>query len=172
MNEISFIKSSDRGDCSAHSARMQHIRELVPLLQAEADESERLTHLTDKASNAMRDAGLFHLLMPRELGGAQVSFVEAIEATELIAWADGAAGWYILVGNVISASMGAYLPDAGAAEIYGSRPYTMSAGQGVPSITQITRIVAVFLWKMARWCSTQMVRQKRLSLTSPCPKSN
>jgi indole-3-acetate monooxygenase len=132
MNAFSSIKSSNKSDDNAHAARMQHIRELLPLLEAEADQGEALTHLTDKASNTMRDAGLFHLLMPRELGGEEVSFVEAIEATELIAWADGAAGWYILVGNVISASMGAYLPDAGAAEIYGSRPYTMSAGQGVP----------------------------------------
>lgn len=132
MNGNAFSMASQARVHDAQAERMQTIRKLVPLLQAEAAEAEALTHLTDKAANAMRDAGLFHMLMPAELGGGEVSFVEAIEATELIAWADGSSGWYALVGNVISASMGAYLPDRGAAEIYGARPYAMSAGQGVP----------------------------------------
>jgi indole-3-acetate monooxygenase len=115
-----------------HAQRMQFIRNLLPSLEAQSKEAESLTHLTDKAVGAMRDAGLFHMLLPKVLGGAQATFIEAIEATELISWADGSSGWYVMVGNVISASMGAYLPEQGAREIYGKRPYTMAAGQGVP----------------------------------------
>ncbi len=119
--------------------RMQAAMSLIPLIEAEADEAERINHLTDKTVSALREQGFFHLLLPRELGGPQLSYVDAMEITELMAWADGSAGWYVMVAGAIAASMGAYLPDEGAKEVYGSNPFTMAAGQGVPR-GQATRV--------------------------------
>jgi indole-3-acetate monooxygenase len=112
--------------------RLNQARNLIPLIEAEADEGERLTHLTDKAVDAMLSAGMLHMLQPKELGGAQLSYVDGLEVTELISWADGSAGWYVHVLNVVAAALGAYLPDKGAQRIYGDRRLTIAAGQGVP----------------------------------------
>ncbi|PQA85905.1 acyl-CoA dehydrogenase family protein [Hyphococcus luteus] len=105
---------------------------LRPLIEAEADEAERLTHLTDKTVEALQAAGLYTMLLPKELGGEQVSFSDAIRIIEDIAYADGSAGWCTMVAGVASSSVGAFIPDAGAEQIYGDGPKRIVAGQGVP----------------------------------------
>jgi indole-3-acetate monooxygenase len=129
-NTIETLKPNVRS--MSQPDRLHAARNLIPLIEAEADESEKLTHLTDKAVHALLSAGLFHMLQPRELGGPQLSYVDAMEVTELISWADGSAGWYVHVLNVVAASLGAYLPDKGAQRIYGDQRLTIAAGQGVP----------------------------------------
>ena len=116
---------------TSQTDRMRLARNLIPLIEAEADEGERMTHLTDKAVHALCEAGIFHMLLPRELGGAQLSYVDAMEVTELMSWADGSAGWYVHVLNVVAA-LASLLPEKGAQRIYGERPLTLAAGQGVP----------------------------------------
>src|ERR1700733_638396 len=44
-------------------------RELIPLLQNQARDSERLTHLTPAVLEALAAAGVFKMTMPREWGG-------------------------------------------------------------------------------------------------------
>lgn len=119
-------------DSSGVPDRLRTISGLAPLLQAEADEGERICRLTDKAVDAIRDAGLFHMLLPKEVGGQEVSYLEALRAVERVSWIDGSSGWYVMVLNVMSGSMGAFLPERGAQEVYGANPRAMAAGQGVP----------------------------------------
>lgn len=132
MTTDAVKKSKIEASAMNQADRMRAARSLIPLIQAEADEGERLTHITDTVVAAIREAGFFHMLQPRELSGAQLSYLDAMEIAELMAWADGSTGWYVMVGNAIAASLGAYLPEQGAQEIYGSQPLTMAAGQGVP----------------------------------------
>jgi len=112
--------------------RLRSISNLVPLLHAEAEEGEKICRLTDKVVQAIGDADLFHMLLPKDLGGSQVNYVDALQAVEQVSWADGSAGWYVMVTNVICASVGSYLSDRGAKQIYGTKPRAMVAGQGVP----------------------------------------
>lgn len=116
----------------SQAARLRSISNLVPTLQAEADEGEKICRLTDKAVHAIRDADLFHMLLPKDIGGQQVNYLDALEAVEQVSWADGSSGWYVMVTNVICASIGAFLPSRGAIQIYGTNPRAMAAGQGVP----------------------------------------
>ena len=116
----------------SQSTRLRSISNLVPLLQAEADEGEKICRLTDEAVHAIREAGLFHMLLPKELSGQQASYIDALQAVERVSWADGSSGWYVMVVNVICASMGAFLSDRGAKEVFGVNPRAMVAGQGVP----------------------------------------
>lgn len=119
-------------DVPAQPDHLHTISTLAPLLQAEADEGERICRLTDKAVHAIRDAGLFHMLLPKEVGGQEASYLDALRAVERVSWIDGSSGWYVMVLNVMSGSMGAFLPDRGAKEVYGTNPRAMAAGQGVP----------------------------------------
>lgn len=114
-----------------HAAVLKAAHGVVPILIAQADEGEKLTHLTGTALDAMKDAGLLHMLLPRELNGEQAGYVSAMEVVELLAWADGSAGWYAMVANAAAASVGAYLPEDGARIVYGNRR-AIVAGQGGP----------------------------------------
>ncbi|MGH6989127.1 MAG: acyl-CoA dehydrogenase family protein [Stellaceae bacterium] len=105
---------------------------LIPLIEAEADAAEKAQHQSDKVIAELRKAGLYSMLLPRDLGGGEVPFVEAMRIIERLAWADGSAGWCAMVAGVMAASAGSFLPAAGAKTIYGKGPDVTLAGNGVP----------------------------------------
>jgi alkylation response protein AidB-like acyl-CoA dehydrogenase len=107
-------------------------QELLPMVEAEADEAEKVYHQTDKLVTELRRTGLYSLLIPRVLGGSELPFVEAMEIVEEVSRADGSAGWCLMVEGVMGASAGAFLPDAGARAVYPDGADVTMAGQGVP----------------------------------------
>ena len=88
--------------------------------------------MTDRIVGEFHRAGLYSLLVPRELGGAELSFVEAMELVERVSHADGSTGWCMMVQGVMGASAGAFLSDEGADTVYPSGANVTVAGQGVP----------------------------------------
>lgn len=111
---------------------MDAAKRLRPLLEAEADEAERIGHMTDKEVDAMKSDGLYHMLAPRAIGGGEISFVESLRVLEELSIADGAAGWCAMVGNVAAGEVGAYMDDKGITEGFGNRSDVLISGQGVP----------------------------------------
>jgi alkylation response protein AidB-like acyl-CoA dehydrogenase len=114
------------------AAKRDAAEKLIPLIEAEAEASERAQHQSDKVIAALRDAGLYSMLLPKALGGGELDFVDAMRIVERLAWADGSAGWCAMVAGVMAASAGAFLSDAGAKIIYGKGPDVTLAGNGVP----------------------------------------
>ena len=70
---------------------------LYDLISGEARESELAGRLTDRAAQALLDANLFSMLVARSNGGLEVSRAEFFETVEMIAKADGSAGWCLSV---------------------------------------------------------------------------
>jgi alkylation response protein AidB-like acyl-CoA dehydrogenase len=108
------------------------IDRLLPLVEADADEAERLYRLTDRVVDEFRRAGLYMLTVPKAIGGLELPLVEAMKLVERVAWADGSTGWCMMVEGVVCAIMGAYLPDGGTRVIYGNGGDVTVAGNGVP----------------------------------------
>ena len=115
-----------------YSQLMRAAEAMLPLVEAEAAEAERLTHMTDKVVAQFRKAGLNLMLTPKELGGAQLSYSDSMRIVEKMSHADGSSGWCLMVQNVMGGSMGSMLPDAGAQAIFGKSPDIVGAGNGVP----------------------------------------
>lgn len=105
---------------------------LIPLIEAEAESSEKAQYQSDKVIAEMRNSGLYSMLLPNALGGSELNFVDAMRIVERLAWADGSAGWCTMVAGVMAASAGSFLPDPGARMIYGKGPDVTLAGNGVP----------------------------------------
>jgi len=105
---------------------------LLPLIGAEADAAEAQSHQSDRVVAALREAGLYSMLLPRALGGGELPFAEAMEIIARLAWADASAGWCSMVAGVMSASLGAFVSDDGARIVYGKGPDVTVAGNGVP----------------------------------------
>jgi alkylation response protein AidB-like acyl-CoA dehydrogenase len=93
-------------------------RSLAPALRAAAADTERGRRLAPDAVAALRDAGLFRLCVPRDLGGLEASPREAIEVLEEVATADGAAGWCLMVA-ITSSLVAGYLDEPTARAIFG-----------------------------------------------------
>jgi alkylation response protein AidB-like acyl-CoA dehydrogenase len=72
------------------------------------------------------------LLTPRDVGGFELSYVDAMRIVERVSWADGSTGWCLMVVSIVGAQLGAFLTDSGAKRVFADGPHIAGAGQGVP----------------------------------------
>jgi len=103
------------------SRYLEAARRLAPAIAAAADEADRQRRLTEPVVTALHDAGLFRLLLPAPLGGAEVDPVTFVEVVEAIAKADASAAWCLCQASGCS-MVAAYLRPDVAREIFGDDP--------------------------------------------------
>jgi len=130
MNESVAVRASETP--LSFEQLMKAANDLVPLVEAEADEAERLYHQTDRLMAEFRRIGLNALLTPKAVGGYELSYVDAMRIVERLSWADGSTGWCLMVISIVGAQLGAFLTDSGAARVFANGPHFSGAGQGVP----------------------------------------
>ena len=92
------------------------------LVQAESSASDRLGRLTDKVVDALMQAGLFAILLPKSTGGLGGTRLDMFEACEALALADGAAGWCVSLCNATNIFIWRGLGEEGRAEVFGHGP--------------------------------------------------
>ncbi|CAH1652378.1 MAG: acyl-CoA dehydrogenase family protein [Chelatococcus sp.] len=112
-------------------------KKIAPLVRAEAGESERIGTMTPKVLAAMKDAGLFWMLVPRDLGGAQARMVECMEAWEEISAADASAGWSLMANSTGTAAATAFCSDEAVAQMYSGPELPIMAGMLGPGGTSV-----------------------------------
>ncbi len=96
---------------------VRRARALAPLLAAEADEIERSRRLTPKVVAALTEGGFYKLLLPKNIGGAEVPPAMFLGVLEEIAKGDASTAWCI--GQCgICAMVAAYLDPAVAHEMF------------------------------------------------------
>ena len=86
---------------------------------ASAEESERIGTLAPVAVEAIRNAGLFTLKLPRPLGGAEADPVTQIEVIEALSYIDASAGWCLMIGATAIGQPGAFAEDEAVDEMFG-----------------------------------------------------
>lgn len=101
------------------------------LIATEAPISEKLGRLTDRTIAALKDEGLFRLMIPACYGGLEAGAVEALEVLEKICEADGSTGWVLMACSVVTGTTAAFLPEAAAQVVFGNG-CPLIAGQGAP----------------------------------------
>ena len=110
---------------------LEELRLLTPRLRAEAVDLDAARALPSTIIDQLRDHGVFRLLAPRELGGAETEPLTFLQVVEETAYADGSVGWCTMIGGCYSTFAG-LLPPEGAREIFGHER-TISAGAFRPS---------------------------------------
>jgi alkylation response protein AidB-like acyl-CoA dehydrogenase len=93
-------------------------RDLAELIEANADDGERIRRLPLATAKGLNDAQLLRMCVPEAYGGPEVDPVTMVEAIEAVAHSDGAAGWCTMIASTTS-SMASLLPVSAAEEIYG-----------------------------------------------------
>jgi alkylation response protein AidB-like acyl-CoA dehydrogenase len=111
---------------------MERAEALLPLIDERSAEAERLGHLTDDVVAEMRKAGLFTMLYPREVGGAEISHYDAMLIHEKVTYTHASAGWYIGVNNMEGTAMTVYIDQGGVDRIFAKGVDITIAGNGVP----------------------------------------
>ena len=107
-------------------------RSLTPLIEAEASEAEARGKLTETVVAALDEAGMFGLMVPTDLGGAEADVVTALEVLEEVCRADASTGWALLANVTSSAFAGAYCSDAAVKEMWSGSHPAIHAGQFAP----------------------------------------
>ncbi|HEX9260367.1 MAG TPA: acyl-CoA dehydrogenase family protein [Acidimicrobiales bacterium] len=106
---------------------------LDSLVRAHADEAEQMRRLPSAVVEAFREAGLFRMCVPAEYGGPTADPMTMMEAVEVLAVADGSAGWCANIASTTS-SMSCFLPPEHARTIYAD-PFVCTGGAYAPTGT-------------------------------------
>src|SRR6059036_432737 len=81
-------------------APLEAARKLAPQIRASADETDRLRELPRALFEAIADAGLFHLAVPRAIGGGELDLPTYVQVIEEIGKADASTGWCLNQGAI------------------------------------------------------------------------
>jgi alkylation response protein AidB-like acyl-CoA dehydrogenase len=93
-------------------------------------EAERVPTFT--AYQAMYDAGLFAMLAPRRYGGFELHPAECMRVWEAVARIDASAAWNLVMNQGI-ANYAAWLPEAGAKELFSNGIPTVAGALHPPA---------------------------------------
>ncbi|MCG2625997.1 acyl-CoA dehydrogenase family protein [Bradyrhizobium sp. WYCCWR 13023] len=84
--------ATDSGE-RAYAAMIAKARALVPQLRERAARTEELRHLPPETEGDLHEAGLFRMLQPKRVGGAELDYVALIDCAELLGRADASVAW-------------------------------------------------------------------------------
>jgi len=119
------------------AALLSRARELVPLLRARAEHTERTGKLSDDVVDALRAGGFFRLAMPRRFGGLEADARTLIEVCTQLARGCGSSSW--IVNIVAGASfVAARFSDQAREEIWGADPGAVVCATLTPTGTART----------------------------------
>jgi 3-hydroxy-9,10-secoandrosta-1,3,5(10)-triene-9,17-dione monooxygenase len=106
--------------------------ELQPLLAKNAARTEADRRVPDENIEAIREAGLFRIMVPKRLGGYEVDISTKIEVSAALAEGCGATGWVTALTNVCAWLVGC-MTDQAQQDVFGADPDARVAGVLVPS---------------------------------------
>jgi len=127
------------GDTSARVPEAPTTAELVeraaalrPLLEKNADETERERRVAEENIEAIRQAGLCRIMVPRRHGGYETSFRTMLAVMAELGKGCGSTAWAMSLINVCAWLVGLYAEGA-QADVWGAGPDAWVAGSLAPN---------------------------------------
>lgn len=124
-------------------------REVAPVLAEHAAQGERERRVTQPAFDAMQEAGLLSLCVPREQGGLEADWHANLDVCAELARGDGAAGWVAAIINIAD-WIGGLFPAPVRAEIFGT-PGNHCCGVLIPRRGAARRVEGGYQVDDAMW---------------------
>ena len=109
----------------------RRIEDLLPAIRTRRGDIEQQRSMPRDLIQQMRETGIFSLQIPRALGGGEAAPVEIMRLIEMVAAADGSAGWCVMIGTSGNCVAG-YMSEEGAREVFAD-PNAPSAGIAAPA---------------------------------------
>ena len=98
---------------------VERARALTPLIEAEAARSEEEGTMSPAVVEALREARLFWILVPTELGGSEADVTTSLGVFEELAYADGSTGWSAMANATTSCFAAIYTGDEAVEAMFG-----------------------------------------------------
>ena len=111
-------------------------KEAGAVVRRELDDGEAARRLTRASLEALREAGLLRLYVPKSLGGLEVDPITCARLVEEMSEHHSAAGWAVMVANAV-AWWCARLPAEGVEEIYAAGADSFVATAFHPPVTAV-----------------------------------
>lgn len=108
---------------------LAHLDARYNLFQDEAEASERLRRPTPRVQAALRESGVFGLMLPSAFGGVDATPMEVFEVIEHLSHADASLGWLVRVLASETARVATSLPEDAAMELFGGPHLSLVAGR-------------------------------------------
>jgi alkylation response protein AidB-like acyl-CoA dehydrogenase len=102
-------------------------RRLVPHIRAKREELETARRVPASLVQAIAEAGLFQLHLPRSMGGLELPPLTSFRVIEEFSRVDGSVGWCTMIANAASFFAGRLCPEAGR-DLFGQPPDVRIAG--------------------------------------------
>ncbi|HZK90344.1 MAG TPA: acyl-CoA dehydrogenase family protein [Stellaceae bacterium] len=118
-------------DAALRQDYLDRAQELVPMLLAAGDETEKHRQVPEPIVAAMVERGIFRMLLPKSIGGGELDPLTYTAVLEILAAADGSTAWCL--GQNSGCSMTApYLSHEMAVEIFGGPRGILAWGPELP----------------------------------------
>lgn len=118
-------------DCApdtAPTSALEAARQLSHQIAATREETERLCQVPPALADALAEAGLYRLYLPRSAGGVELPPPTAFHVIEELSRADGSVGWCVMNANVVSLGLGWLTPEAARVIVSEAPPSLRAAG--------------------------------------------
>jgi alkylation response protein AidB-like acyl-CoA dehydrogenase len=115
----------DSSSSRSASDLIARARDLAPVLAAEAAESERLRRPTDAAIDALRESGVFRLMVPRRYGGLELDLDTFLEVGLALGEGDASLSW-VATFYIEHNWMLCQFPESFQSELLGGRGYVLA----------------------------------------------
>jgi alkylation response protein AidB-like acyl-CoA dehydrogenase len=131
---------------------------LHPLLAANASQGEADRRVVEESIQAMVDAGLFKISVPRRYGGYETPVRTMLEVSAAVGEADGGTAWVLTLVNVCNWLVGLF-PERVQDEIFGADPGALVSGVLAPTSTAVRvdggwRITGKWFYNSGSWHAT------------------
>jgi len=117
---------------------IQRAVDLQPLLAKNAAQTEADRRVVEENIQAIKEAGLFRLMIPRRLGGHQATIRTKLEVSAALAEGCGSTAWVVALTNVC-AFFTSLMSDQAQEDVFGADPDARVAGVFAPS-TDIEKV--------------------------------
>lgn len=107
-------------------------RELKPLLAANAAQGETDRRVVEESIQALTDAGLFKISVPKRYGGYETSLRTMLDVSAEVAEADGGTAWVVTLINVCNWMVG-LMPEKAQDDVFGADPDAKVSGVLAPT---------------------------------------
>jgi 3-hydroxy-9,10-secoandrosta-1,3,5(10)-triene-9,17-dione monooxygenase len=77
----------------SHAAVVARARALIPVLCERASKTEQLRRLPPETERDLHDAGLFRIVQPKRVGGAELDYVALVDCADALGQADASVAW-------------------------------------------------------------------------------
>jgi indole-3-acetate monooxygenase len=128
---------------------------LLEAIRADADAADARANLGGACFERLLSEGLFHILVPTDLGGAGATPRQWFEATLAVAHADASAGWILAQGAVQNAWLAVAADDRFVHDYFATRQTIATSGAGrVPAeLVDGTYVVRDARWRYVSGCT-------------------